>query len=468
MTPVLSHQHALWSQEKDNIWQKKRLRIALSQMAIGLFDFSLSTHTIVQWDNFLAIEPLSQRIETTPEMLVKNGLVHREDAQFFLALFERIEQDETVVSCAIRTKILSANYAWNKITLVAVDNEKGIPYHAVGVVEDITKQKEIELCCGQKEQYWNMMLAEAAVYYEVNVTEDLVETYREKEALGWQEIPKESYHQLLTDIVETRVFAQDKEKYVKTFGIASIMQSFAEGIHELRLEHCWHDKQGQKVWMLTTMHIIRDVLTGNIKGFTYIKNIDEQKQRILALQYQSQRDSLTGLYNRKVTEGLIQDILKRENKPQCHGFLIIDVDDFKQINDTYGHRFGDQILAEIAQKISRLFHQHDVFGRIGGDEFAVFIYNAASPDYVKEKVLAVQQLFLKPFFQKSWPLQISCSMGIAMVGKDGNTFEELYEHADIALYEAKKQGKNCYVFYGSDMKNTLRALHQCAKINWDS
>lgn len=126
---------------------------------------------------------------------------------------------------------------------------------------------------------------------------------------------------------------------------------------------------------------------------------------------------------------------------------MIDTDNFKQINDTQGHMIGDVVLTEIASGMKKLMRESDVVGRIGGDEFTVFMKDITSAEDAEEKAEELLHLFRHLFESEKSPIKVSCSMGIAIYPKDGASFKEIYASADKALYQAKSKGKNNYVIY---------------------
>lgn len=167
-------------------------------------------------------------------------------------------------------------------------------------------------------------------------------------------------------------------------------------------------------------------------------------------------DSLTGLYNRstmieKIEEELSQDLAEEA------ALLMVDIDDFKLINDTYGHINGDAVLQEIAARINRSFRRSDIKGRLGGDEFMVMMRNIPGQQFAMQRAEYLCQSLSSIKEINGQDCQVSCSVGIAMIPRHGKTFDELYEKADVALYRAKELGKNQYVAYEEYMKKTPKA-----------
>ncbi|WP_195269857.1 diguanylate cyclase [Eubacterium sp. 1001713B170207_170306_E7] len=177
-----------------------------------------------------------------------------------------------------------------------------------------------------------------------------------------------------------------------------------------------------------------------------IEDIDARKKREAQLVNQASRDSLTNLYNKKATEEQITFILKNEQRETyCHGFFLLDIDDFKAINDTYGHSVGDQVLRDLADCLLRLFRSTDVVGRIGGDEFAIFLRNAGAREDILKRARELIAEFRR--IPVSGEQYVSCSLGVVIAERGEKDFKSLYSHADAAMYEAKRKGKNQYAVY---------------------
>lgn len=175
-----------------------------------------------------------------------------------------------------------------------------------------------------------------------------------------------------------------------------------------------------------------------------ILDINDSQSRFEQMQREAERDALTGVYNRAVFEKQVSEIL--EEKRGRHAFFLLDIDDFKNVNDSKGHAFGDTVLCSAVSCLESSFRSTDLLGRIGGDEFAVFMRCIDSEENALEKARQICSLYDER--GKGDDLKISCSIGIAFCesGK-GETFAELYLKADTALYKAKNEGKNKFVVF---------------------
>lgn len=175
------------------------------------------------------------------------------------------------------------------------------------------------------------------------------------------------------------------------------------------------------------------------------------------LQEKAETDLLTGLLNKISTEQKVTDYLaEAKNKDQNAILFLIDIDNFKKVNDTMGHAFGDELLAGLGLGLSTLFRATDIVGRIGGDEFLVLMRNI-TPDKETKKREAEKLLTFFRDFKVGEYVQYRCtaSIGGAVFSQDGGDFEELYRAADTAMYESKRHGKNRVAYYGEELEGPV-------------
>lgn len=159
----------------------------------------------------------------------------------------------------------------------------------------------------------------------------------------------------------------------------------------------------------------------------------------------AQKDPLTGLYNKSATEQLIQNALSAFPE-QTHAFMMLDIDNFKTINDNLGHMFGDAVLSEVSLKLKRLFRNNDIVGRVGGDEFSVLMTDIDDSMVAISKATEIVRLFRHSYTENGRVWEISVSVGITLSHGD-HSFADLYQRADKALYTAKRKGKCAYHLY---------------------
>lgn len=171
------------------------------------------------------------------------------------------------------------------------------------------------------------------------------------------------------------------------------------------------------------------------------------------LEDKADTDLLTDLNNKMATERKIREYT--EKYPDKQGVLfVLDVDNFKKINDTMGHAFGDEVLRSLAVRLQSMFRATDIVGRTGGDEFMVFLKDIRDITMIEREGKKIEQFFHQFEVGEYVKYSVTASVGAAVFPGDGKTFEELYKSADNALYVSKRHGKNQLTFYKKPEKET--------------
>jgi len=180
-----------------------------------------------------------------------------------------------------------------------------------------------------------------------------------------------------------------------------------------------------------------------------LKILDLQKDK---LEYQAKHDYLTGLPNRILFMDRLEESIKSQNsKNNKVALLFIDLDHFKEINDSLGHYIGDKVLVEVTKRIENRMKEGDTLSRLGGDEFCVILNDIENLDDISELILEWKEDFKKAILVDNNSLYIGMSVGISLYPNDGDTASTLLQNADAAMYKAKSDGRNRYCFYNEDM-----------------
>ncbi len=197
-----------------------------------------------------------------------------------------------------------------------------------------------------------------------------------------------------------------------------------------------------------------------------ITNINSDKMVMQNLQNMSERDVLTGLSNRYAATKRIEQYLQGEGNLHQSALLMLDIDNFKRVNDTYGHVAGDSILISCGEVIRKQFRNQDVIARIGGDEFQIWIRNIPNEKVAQKCSQKVIESFKKNVSSMVPDCDISCSIGIAVYPQDGQDLKKLFQNADMALLYAKEHGKHQYATFSEIGKN--RTVYQSVRTEIES
>ncbi len=192
------------------------------------------------------------------------------------------------------------------------------------------------------------------------------------------------------------------------------------------------------------------IVNARVQSYVQLYDFIRQTERM------GQYDGLTGLYNKKMTEMQIKKQLSSRPSLKNGALMIIDVDNFKSINDTFGHLYGDAVITQLGSGLRSIFQKSDILGRVGGDEFFVFLRNYNERSVLEVKAQDVCNEFSKTFEQNNEIVKISASIGIATTDNSFD-FEEIYTFADVALYNTKAKGKNGFTFYTGEEQGKYKS-----------
>lgn len=200
-------------------------------------------------------------------------------------------------------------------------------------------------------------------------------------------------------------------------------------------------------WCTLSGIVISDRAGVPYKAIGTLEDIHASIQHEQTLIHRSEIDLLTGLYNKTTTEQLIVQALQQAGDAVC-ALAIIDIDNFKSVNDRLGHQFGDRVLVDLATAMHPLAQEHDILGRIGGDEFFLLMMDCGSRERIAQRAQGICRAFERTVAGTNGQLcHISASVGISIYPEHSRDFAQLYRDADIALYLTKERGKNHFTIF---------------------
>ncbi|MGB1305370.1 diguanylate cyclase domain-containing protein, partial [Pseudoalteromonas marina] len=179
-----------------------------------------------------------------------------------------------------------------------------------------------------------------------------------------------------------------------------------------------------------------------------IRDISVEKEHEEIIHFQAYHDALTGLANRQLfMDRLEHSLTLARRDDSMTAVLFLDLDNFKRVNDTEGHKGGDELLIKMVERINHRLREQDTLARIGGDEFVILVELVKSKNNIENLCEALLETISKEFIINGRPQYVSSSIGIALYPQDGITPDSLLSNADMAMYDAKNNGKNAYRFY---------------------
>ncbi|UWG97220.1 sensor domain-containing diguanylate cyclase [Dehalobacter sp. DCM] len=209
---------------------------------------------------------------------------------------------------------------------------------------------------------------------------------------------------------------------------------------------------GVDFWCRCKAVILRDERGKPYRCLCKLMDIDDQKTREQKLLEKAERDLLTGLYNNITTQMLCEDFFSNEGAASRHALMVVDIDNFKHVNDNWGHKTGDKLLRRIAETFNMTFRVSDIIGRVGGDEFVIVLKNINSIEEIQDRVNALQKNIMEINLEEAGEQYTAyCSVGVGLFPEHGRTYTEVFHVADEALYYIKEHGKNGVKLYDESM-----------------
>lgn len=362
------------------------------------------------------------------------------------------EQDEYVLYATSRDK---SGITYKKFRFCYADDSHREILLTRTDVSDVVRERMLRqeeekkrLAYLEKELFLTQELHKSQVemMHILETTTDLMFKYDpENGAVLLHKAEEEEYHQFLSERDMLKRLAAEgylEESYVET--LEECLNHIRDGEHRLsctikarkNLSKDW-------VWYKATLFDYKDEASHERKVLGYLQNINQDMYAKEKLKKAAQRDSLTGLYNVGTAKKKIQEVLRNQagNPEICNAFFLMDVDDFKSINDTKGHMTGDSTLQKFASVLTHTFRFQDIIYRLGGDEFAVFAEDLQDST---RSIANIMERFNRQIeaSRMEFPF-LSVSVGI-YVTDHRHTYEQYYQEADKALYETKRNGKNNY------------------------
>ncbi len=317
------------------------------------------------------------------------------------------------------------------------------------VLTDITQikaaQEELRL---SMERYQIIQDQTNDIIFEWNLAQDLV-TYSPNWIKKFGYRPVSSSAQMQT---ASHIFPSDLPAFQKL--MESVIKGAPYGEAEIRIA----DQNGRYLWCRLRATTQFNDAGKPLKAVGVIIDIDAEKRRTQELSDKAERDALTKLYTKNTAREIIEDTLAHRDTSERFAMLLLDLDNFKQINDSHGHMFGDAVLAEAASRLKLLFRAGDTVARFGGDEFLVFLTYASDETFLIDKAEKIIQAYRGVFEVELGENRLTCSVGISRCPDDGTDFQALFQHCDRALYQAKLKGKDQFALYNNATMSTIFGL----------
>ncbi|MEK3720134.1 EAL domain-containing protein [Paenibacillus sp. FSL H8-0034] len=344
----------------------------------------------------------------------------------------------------IRNQAKDGTFYWVDTTIVPFLNEQGRPYHYVSIRNDITRRKQMEEEIRKSEEKYRLITENSSDLISIIDTAGnfVYASPSHMILLGHDLTSFESSH------LHQWVHEEDRE-IVST----SIQQIIHTRKSSTQLEFRVRTRSDRYLYVETTLNPILQA-NGEVTSLVLVmRDITERKKSEQTIYHLAYHDTLTDLPNRRLfMDRLRKEVQLAKRQHTQLAIMFLDLDRFKDINDSLGHEAGDLILIESAKRISHCVGPNGLVARLGGDEFVVLLKSLSSLTEVESVSITIQTSLQEPIELAGQLYSMSCSMGVSFFPSNGRDPDELLKRADMALYAAKNMGRNGVSFFHSDME----------------
>lgn len=370
-------------------------------------------------------------------------LIYPPDRDMVVTQFQEQRRHGDITELVYRLETKQGEILWfldKSYCRIEEDGEEYVYFVLIDMTKTKKREEELRLLT---ERYQVIMRRSNDIMFEWDVQQDKVLYY--SQYTNGEEMAPIVEHASQQIMYALHVHPDDLASFIELTEEIRSGEVYRE--LELRLE----DMNGHYRWYKLRMVSQKDSTGVITNAMGVMACIDEEKRSAEALHKKADHDSLTKLYNKGYAVHALKQYLSTRDDTETAALFIIDVDDFKNVNDTYGHMFGDKVLKLVSIELTKLFRNEDMIARIGGDEFLVLMKNIRERDIADMRAAKINRTLRDIEISEEEDFQITCSIGVAICPDDGVVFNELFQHSDLALYTAKAQGKNKHVLYDTNV-----------------
>lgn len=441
---------------------QERYEIALQQARTALWEYDIREHTIQRIDNvrgqFSEIFPNEGVIEGVPDALIAQGILFEDSIREIEVMYSKLKEGYKKVSGQLHMRNRNGEERWVEIRCTTIFDEAGRAIKAIGISKDISEQKRLESSYQNERKLQEIMNAGFLSVFEVNITQNRMILIDKEAAAKLSSPPEEGVYVEILQAALSKIHPDFQKKVYEKMNCRALHLAYMRGIHTCNVEYrlkrkgCYH-------WINASIQLLKKDSSADIFARVFLKDIQAQKEKEEKLQKEVHIDALTGAYNRKGIITHIEELL-RQNPEAISACVSLDIDNFKEVNDTFGHLYGDAVLSETAKKIQKLCRSDTLIGRLGGDEFVAFFPRLQSEEVLMHAAERLQSALVNTYTSGSHMVKTSVSMGISFYPRHGTTFTELYDKADIAMYHCKRNGKNGWTVYHDTMERCQQIMEK--------
>ena len=420
-----------------------RLAVELGGRLVYRYDHA--ARSIELAENVAPLFGMPERMDDMPESMLRTGLVAEESIPSYREFYAAMRRGDPTGKMTIKRLVSDGSWRWFSGFFSNVFDGDGQPISAIVVFQDVTEQREKEAVYQRWQQSLDEKRDEDYTLFRWNLIRDSMIGKPKGSLMHFRSDAMESsFDQRTEEFVTKYVLPEDRVRYLSFVNIDAMLASYYRGKHYDKLEYRCLMPDGRTLWQRVTVELLEYPNSEDVCAHMLYENIDDAKRQELLVHEQAELDPLTGVLNRATFAAKMALWQSEMSSDAECALMLLDVDGFKLLNDSFGHAAGDQALIDMAEALRSILRPTDLLGRLGGDEFLIGLKSMTDDRIIERKAKQICALLAKSY---SPQVQLSVSIGIAICPRDGHDFETAYRKADAALYAVKESGKNSFAFY---------------------
>jgi diguanylate cyclase (GGDEF)-like protein/PAS domain S-box-containing protein len=422
---------------------EQKYRLIAENTSDGIVVFDADSHIRYVSPAYLKQLGYSEQEELSRDANSVYSIIHPDDRDsLFADIFKAIELKKTRLTYSYRIKHKAGHYIWRedsaKFNYDNLDNYQGVYVSCRDVTKRKEKETELRIAATVFESHEGMLISDTNnIILKVNQSFSKITGYDNNEVIGrTPRILKSGQHD-------------------KAFYAALWQDLINSGTWQGEI---WNRRKNGEIypeWLCITAVTENNIVSHYVATFIDITERKNNEQTINQLAFY---DSLTELPNRRFLFERIKHAVNFSNQTgETFALLMLDLDKFKALNDSFGHTTGDDVLQQVAKRIKGRLRKIDMVARLGGDEFIILLENVDHYEMVTRFAEAIIHELSQPFsLYQTHEASISTSIGIVLYPQHGNNAETLMDNVEIALYHAKDQGRNCFAYFSDELTQKAR------------
>lgn len=419
--------------ERKKIENLQLFETAFQQTALQIWEYDIEAKTLICSKSVQEEFHIPETIENVPESLEKSGIIHKDFIRDYREMYRNIEMGKDG-SSLFKWLCTDGAFHWFKTDYSVIKDANDRPVKAVAFGENIKMIYENQRRMLRNLHYRDPFSRYASILFEVDLTEDRFLKITKEERSVFRNA---RFSEGLRDYSKAYVLPEYRDAFLEMSSLKSLLQAYREGKQYVSSLFKQKNEDGREVWVDIVAYLGYHEESKHIRSFAYVHYVNDSMEWIEEAGITFQEDPLTRVANKECFETTIRHLLSRPEDETESALIIIDLDEFRIINEQYGDLYGDEVLANAAAIIKANIPLHSMIGRINGDRFYIFVYECISKSFIYQ----VSENLVRNLFASSScngkTIQLTASVGVTFTEDCGRDYDKLVEGANEFVEQLK-------------------------------